>query len=192
MNTHAMEQLVAKDEIIDVINTWSRAISRRDWKLLRACYHVDGLDFHGSVDTDVEGFVAWLVDYHQHISQAIFYNTNTIVEFLDADHAFVETNVLGLQRYTAAAHEARTQFLGPDAPEVELVVQFCGRYLDTFERRDGDWRIAVRRTVYETVDGAEAAGPLPVAGGGLAVASRGADDPLWLARTDAGLGRWAK
>jgi SnoaL-like domain len=183
------ERMAAKDQILDVINTWSRAISRRDWDLLRTCYHVDGMDFHGSVDTGVDGFVEWLTAYHEHISQAIFFNTNSIVEFVDSDHAFVETNVLGLQRYTTAARDARAQFLGPDAAEVELNVQFCGRYLDTFERRAGEWRILVRRTVYETVEGSEARGPLPAEGSGLVVARRDADDPLWQARSQAGLKR---
>lgn len=181
---------MAKDEIVDVINRWSRAISRQNWDLLRSCYHPDGVDHHGAVDAGVDAFIEWLQGYHRHISQAIFFNTNSLLEFAGPEKAFVETNVLGLQRYTTAAQEARAQFLGEAAAEreVELTVQFCGRYLDTFTHRDGQWRIEVRRTVYETVDGAEARGPLPTDADGLVAARPDAHDPLWSARGEAGIG----
>jgi hypothetical protein len=185
-----IRRLIDRQEITDVINLWSRGAQRKDWDLLRSCYHDDGLDLHGSIDGNVDEFVEWMKGYHATITQVMFCNTNTIIEFVDDDHAFVETNCIGFQRYTRDAQDARVAFLGPEYAdkEVEIDMFFAGRYLDQFDRRDGKWRIAKRVVVYEKAEPTEARGPLPGPESGLIVQTRGDDDPLFTERAEAGLG----
>ena len=58
------------------------------------------------------------------------FNTNVLIEFQAKDRAFVETYVLVLQRFT------------------DRRVTASARYLDRFEKRKGEWRVAHRTLVF--------------------------------------------
>ena len=58
------------------------------------------------------------------------FNTNVLIEFRAKDHAFVETYVLVLQRFG------------------DRRVTASARYLDRFEQRKGEWRVAHRTLVF--------------------------------------------
>lgn len=185
-----LQRLVDKDQITDVLYQWSRGVERKDWDLVRACYTEDARDEHGSVNSNVDDFISWMRAYHTHIEHAVFNSTNILIEFIDADRAFVETHGTSMQRYSSAARDARVTFLGDEwrDKEVPVRVHFAGRKLDEFTRRDGKWRIAKRRQVYEMVD-ARPAEPGLAMGEDFLVFRRDADDPLYAARVDAGLNR---
>jgi hypothetical protein len=61
---------------------------------------------------------------------------NVLIE-LHGEAAAVESSFLALQTNAAA-------------PTLETFL--CGRYLDRFERRDGQWRIAERTVVYDWIE----------------------------------------
>src|SRR3546814_5830291 len=98
--------------------------------MLAAAYHADGIDDHGfwkGLGSDFAIFINdMLADPEAGNCQHMV--TNVLIE-LDGDVAFVES-------YVEAVLDAATR---------REVVH--GRYLDRFERRDGDWRIAYRRVV---------------------------------------------
>ncbi|RHW26238.1 nuclear transport factor 2 family protein [Nocardioides immobilis] len=185
-----LDLVLSKEAIRDVIYQWSRGVSRKDWDLVRACYTEDGVDLHGSVNGDVSDFIAWMKEYHAPIEQVIFFSTNILIEFVDHDTAFVETYGTSIQRHDATARAAREQFLGAEwaDKDVPIVIDFAGRKLDTFVRRDGVWRIAVRKQVYEAVH-ARAAEPAMQDSPDFRVSRRDADDALFDARVAAGLDR---
>ena len=58
------------------------------------------------------------------------FNTNVLIEFQSKERAFVETYVLVLQRF-------------PDRR-----VTASARYLDRFEKRNGEWRVVHRTLVF--------------------------------------------
>ena len=58
------------------------------------------------------------------------FNTNVLIEFQAKDRAFVETYVLVLQRFR------------------DKRVTASARYLDRFEKRNGEWRVAHRTLVF--------------------------------------------
>jgi hypothetical protein len=53
-----VEKLIARQEIADVIYRYARGIDRLDFDLVRACYHPDAFDDHGSFAGSVEDFIA--------------------------------------------------------------------------------------------------------------------------------------
>ncbi len=55
-----LQALLDKQEIEEVVLRYCRGIDRRDFDLVRACYHPDARDHHGSFDGTVEEFVAWV------------------------------------------------------------------------------------------------------------------------------------
>ena len=58
------------------------------------------------------------------------FNTNVLIEFESRERAFVETYVLVLQRFA------------------DRRVTASARYLDRFEKRNGEWRVAHRTLVF--------------------------------------------
>jgi len=186
--TEDLRRLVDKDRITDVLMTWNRGVERKDWDLVRACYTEDARDEHGSVNSNVQDFIEWMKSYHAHIEHVVFNATNILIEFADDDHAFVESHGTSMQRYGPEARDARVTFLGAEWADraIPVRVHFAGRKLDQFERRDGIWRIAKRRQVYEMVD-ARPAEPALTLGPDFLVSRRDRTDPLYQARIDAGL-----
>ena len=131
----ALADLLAKQEITEVLYRVSRGTDRGDPDLYASCFHEDGEDFHGLVNGPVAKIVANLskathLVYSQH---AI---TNVLID-LDGDSATVESCF-------DAAHQARRE-------DGRLEDEFIrGRYLDRFERRDGGpWKIARRVVVWD-------------------------------------------
>jgi len=61
---------------------------------------------------------------------SMHFNTNVLIEFQAKDRAFVETYVLVLQRFA------------------DRRVTASARYLDRFEKREGEWRVAHRTLVF--------------------------------------------
>jgi hypothetical protein len=58
----ALDRLLAKTEITDVVARYARGIDRLDMELVRSCYHPSARDDHGTFKGSVEDFVEWLPD----------------------------------------------------------------------------------------------------------------------------------
>jgi hypothetical protein len=88
------------------------------------------------------------------------FNTNVLIEFQSRERAFVETYVLALQRFR------------------DRRVTASARYLDRFEKRDGEWRVAHRTLVFGDLVPEAMAAP-PAFPPGSTVQKHGMDDPLY-------------
>ena len=124
-----LERLVAVQAITDRIYQYSRAVDRLDADLLRDVYWPDGTDDHGIFTGSAPDYVEWVMSFVGAWISTHHDNSNVMVD-LDGDTAFVESHWTGWYRLPH-----------PDG-YVDLVS--CGRYLDRFERRDAEWRIAHR------------------------------------------------
>lgn len=153
----ALANLVAKDEIRDVLMRYSRGVDRLDVEVLRSCYHADSYDDHGHFKGNGHEFATFIVDSlsgrAHHTTHAV---ANVLIEITD------------LEAGTARAESYGLAFLRRAADDEEWLDVFFGRYVDRFERRDGVWRIAHRVVVHDwSVSGALGAGggfPLPMEG----------------------------
>lgn len=128
-----LQRLVDESAIRRLLARYSRAIDRRDYELLRTCYHHDAIDEHGHYDGDVDGFVEFLESRPPAPFEAHFLG-NTLID-LDGDRADAETYCLALRRFPDEAGEQRDRFQHV-------------RYHDRLEKRDGEWRIAHRIVSY--------------------------------------------
>lgn len=129
-------RLLDRQEIERVIHRYCRGIDRRDLALVRACYHDDATDQHGSFFGTADEYVVWvdkLLARYRFTTHALHQIT---VEFGgDPDLAGVET-------YGVSVHRG-----DPAKPHQNLATAF--RYLDRFERRGGSWKIASRIAIGE-------------------------------------------
>jgi hypothetical protein len=131
----ALRDLLAKQEIHELLMRYCRGIDRRDAELLHEVYHSDATDDHGGFKGLAKDFVTWAIEALGRDENTSHYIANELIE-IDGDTAYAES-------YFHAVHR-RTQ---KDGNRVDLIFQ--GRYVDRFECRGGSWRIADRKVVYD-------------------------------------------
>ena len=134
--TDPWEALADKQAIHEVILRYCRGIDRLDMELVRSCYHPGAIDHHTNFEGDVDKFVAWVDEALRRLAGSMHMVGNHLVE-LDGDRARSET-------YCTAFHWA-----GPGSSLENVTTGM--RYVDTFERRDGQWRIAERFALREWI-----------------------------------------
>lgn len=127
----AIEALVAKDEIREVIYAYCDAVDRHDYEYLKSLYHEDGFDDHGHFGSGpVDNFLSFVKGNADVGSiSKVMHNTTNI-------QIWVEGGYAEAQSYVIALHVI------PDESGTPYDLFFMGRYLDKFERRDdGVWKI---------------------------------------------------
>jgi len=129
-----VQYLKDRQAILDVVNRQARGHDRHDVELMNSCFWDDGVDEHGQYVTLGPEYGDWANAAH---SAGFFGHQHNIANHtcdIDGDTAHCETYVIGnlLPRHTPG----RAKYTS-------------ARYVDRFERRNGEWRIAVRRTVIE-------------------------------------------
>lgn len=176
-STSELRRLTDRAEIYDVICKYARAVDRANWELLRSTYHPDAQDDHVEYKGHVDGLIQWLTERFAGVDNSMHFLGNCFIEFVTPDLAFVETYYESRRLRPPSADERKTLARG-DA----VCRQSCGRYLDRFERRRDEWRIAERRVVVETRF-------TSVAMGGerndlITWGTRDRSDPLWSMRAE--------
>jgi hypothetical protein len=123
--------------ISQTIFALARGIDRCDRDLLTTCFWPDATDDHGAYKGAASGFIDWVLvlldDQYEHTQHQI---TNVRVEF-DGDTAYSESCFQAYHRQVSTI-EPR-----------DLIAS--GRYLDRFQRRDNEWRIAHRQVVCDWI-----------------------------------------
>ncbi|MBA4864699.1 nuclear transport factor 2 family protein [Streptomyces sp. PSKA54] len=140
LNEEQLEQLrrdvrYLKDRtaILDCVSRHARGHDRFDADLLTAAYHADGVDEHGHSVNPGPAYANWANKVHAASAELHTHNITTHTCEIDGDTAHCESYVL-------------VALLGHDSSSAQLI---SGRYLDRLERRDGTWKIVVRRSTVE-------------------------------------------
>jgi hypothetical protein len=142
-----LRQMLDKDEILQVMLRYARGVDRGDMELIRQCYHPDAYDDHVEFKGNVEDLITWLADRFKDVDNSTHLIGNCLVEFKDVDTALVETYYNSRRIRPATAKEIERDGL---QPHEEVCRQSWGRYIDRFERRQGEWRVAHRVVVLES------------------------------------------
>lgn len=154
-----LEAMAAKEAIREALLRYCRGIDRRDFDLMRSAYHPDAYDHHGGYNGGVDGLITWAAQRAEAIEQALHVLANVDIR-LSGSTASVETYCLVYQRLA-----------GEPAPGTQTVAR--ARFLDRFECRRGEWRIAHRRVIHESTAIEEPGAPF---GPGFTVARRDRED----------------
>lgn len=131
-----------RQAIFDCINAHARGHDRFDVDLLNAAYHADGVDEHGASSVNKgPDYAAWANTIHAGGSTLCLHNITTHTCDVDGDVAHAESYVL-------------VSLLNPDGKTARFI---NGRYVDRLEKRDGQWRIALRRCTVDVLISGDAA-----------------------------------
>ena len=179
--SEALQRLIDKDEIRDLMARYARGVDRADWDAVRATYHADAYDDHGDYKGGIDGFIAFARSRTGGATQVMHFLGQSLIEFVSPDVAIAET-------YFFTAHtlgpEAQRQY-GAAGNGGPVQLSHYGRYADRVERRAGTWRIAHRVVVFETTR--LALGEVPPIKPDWAQHRRDSQDPVFKLRREAGL-----
>jgi hypothetical protein len=135
-----VQRLLDRAAIEECLLRYTRGLDRHDTELTMSAFHPDALDTHGTFEGGPREVAEWANEQHglrwvahQH------YITNTSVD-IDGDVAHTDTYYFIVLRRNDGSGQ---DFMG-------------GRYVDRFERRAGEWRIARRVVTNEWIGEADA------------------------------------
>jgi hypothetical protein len=130
---NTVRYLKDRQDILDCIQRESRARDRQDAEQIAACWWEDGIDEHGPMTTAMPDYPAKANLGHTTNFNMTSHNiTNHLCE-IDGTTAHCESYVVGGLYWL----DGKTTTIA------------FGRYLDRLEKRNGEWRMAVRRCTIE-------------------------------------------
>ncbi len=128
-----VQSLHDKEAIRECLYRYCRGVDRADEEALRSAYWPDARDRHGAYVGSAEGFIAQALPRLRSGGVGIHQISNILIE-LHGDIAAVESSFFAVQ-------------INVKNPTQETFL--CGRYLDRFEKRRNEWRVADRTVVYD-------------------------------------------
>jgi hypothetical protein len=130
-----LQELVDKEAIRSVLYRYCRAVDRGDAELLATVYHPDATDNHGAYVGPAAGFIEWAVRNGGVLFETIQHSLGTIIIQIEGDVAYSE------------AYFSSPGVMKPGEDGTRMLANLTGRYIDRFECRQGEWRIAQRVVV---------------------------------------------
>lgn len=126
-------ELKDRQDILDCIQRESRGRDRQDVEMVNSCWWEDGVDEHGPIITKAREYAERANQGHRMFFNMTSHNITNHACTIEGDTAHCESYVVGALFW----QDNKT-----------TTVAF-GRYLDRLERRDGKWRLLVRRCTIE-------------------------------------------
>ena len=133
--TNTIENMLDRDQIRCCIARLARGEDRRDASLITASYWSDSVTDYGVFKGSFDEYLAWVVPGADAITNTQHHIGQSHIE-PDGTTAKVETQVISYHRIDFG-----------NSAEHDVVIG--GRYLDIFEKRGDDWRIASRMMLYD-------------------------------------------
>jgi hypothetical protein len=124
-----VQYLKDRQAIEDCIHRHARGHDRFDVAIMTSCYHSDGIDEHGAAVNLGPAYGEWANQVHAQGALMNLHNITTHTCEIDGDTAHAESYVL-------------VGLLNGDGVSARFI---NGRYVDRLEKREGQWKIALRR-----------------------------------------------
>ena len=135
VDPQALRDLLDREAIRECLYRYCRGIDRLDEAALRSAYWPDGTDHHGAYQGSASGFIEMALVKLRNAGRMVHQISNILIE-LRGSVAAVESSFLAFQ-----------QDLDAQGQPVQTLL--LGRYVDRFEQREGQWRVAARTVVYD-------------------------------------------
>ena len=127
--SNTLESLIAKQDITELIYLYMRGLDRWDAELLHSLFHQDAWCEYGFMNGGAGAFIDYCMEALAGHEANHHFVGNILID-VDGDEAFGEV-------YFNAYHKIR----GDEGFEDMII---AGRYLDRYQRRQGQWKFAYR------------------------------------------------
>ena len=150
-------ELIARQKCYDVLTRYCRALYRADVDLMRSVYWEDGIDDHGVFKGNAHEFSDFIIKEIQNWFEVTVHSISNV-------HMEYYGDVMCTESYLTAYHkvigekekieavqgsEYYSRLNLAEVGDTHHVFFYGGRYVDRLEKRDGEWRIALRRVVMD-------------------------------------------
>tara|TARA_B100000767_G_scaffold60488_1_gene56319 strand:+ start:1370 stop:1927 length:558 start_codon:yes stop_codon:yes gene_type:complete len=133
-----LQVILDRHEIHDLAMRYCRACDRMDESMMRSIFHENAYIEYGFFNGLAPEFVGWVIKHFKTHYVHSFHSISNEYVVLKGEEAFGELYAIIHSRIKIE-----------DSVEDSII---GGRYLDDYERREGEWRIAHRRFVLDWVD----------------------------------------
>ena len=148
-----IQELLDRQKCYDVLTRYCRALDRADVDLMRSVYWEDGMDDHGVFKGNAHEFADFIIEEIQKWFEVTMHAICNIHMEYHGDIMYTESYLIAYHKVKAdkekiVAVQGPSYFAklsGEDAQAKHHVFLYGGRYIDRLEKRDGEWRIALRR-----------------------------------------------
>ncbi|MEL7102841.1 MAG: nuclear transport factor 2 family protein [Pseudomonadota bacterium] len=123
-----------REAIRDVLYKYCQAVDRGDRELMLSCYHPNATDDHGFFAGPATDFIDYVLPQLAKLEHSVHSLSNPQIQ-LDGNFAHTQTQWSVIHR--VKRRTSMTDFWHQ------------GRYLDVFEKRNGDWKILKRIAVID-------------------------------------------
>ena len=153
-----IEDLINRRDIYAVLTRYSRALDRCDVELMKSVYWPDGTDSHGVFDGNAAEFAEFIVREIQNWFEVTMHAIMNVHMEIKGDHAATETYLFAYHKVRAEKADSifgsryMQMFKGQGLDPAHHHFYYGGRYLDYFERRNGEWRILRRQVIMDWND----------------------------------------
>jgi len=135
-----IEELLAREHIRNVIYRYCIAIDGRDWDGVRACFAPDATVSHGAYNGPADKFLGFAINILEQMTETVHLLGGIAIEFEDG---LAKTNA----PFTSFHHiPGKYDKVGPvvtDGVDTDWIS--AGRYRDTLQCFDGEWKIINRQ-----------------------------------------------
>lgn len=128
-----VQMLKDRQSILDCIYRYCRGLDRHDDDLLRSAFHPDAIDNHGAWVGGMDEFIPWA--NHEVHNNFRAHSHNITCHFAD-----IEGDVAHTESYVIFALHKK---------DGSVVNVGGGRYVDRFDKRNGEWKISLRRLIVD-------------------------------------------
>lgn len=160
-----MQEVRDRQAILDCIKRNSRGNDRFDVELITSSYHPDGVHELGEKHISGREYGEHANHAHDALFDGNLHNVTMHMCEIDRDVAHAESYNIGL-------------FMDKGSETARIL---AGRYLDRLEKRDGEWRIVLRRATVEIALEGKALLPMgkPMPGSAYLKGNRDRSDPSY-------------
>ncbi len=140
----AVEELMARERIRDVVYRYCTGVDHRDWALVRSCFDDGAVHRHGAFTGGTDDFVAFAQYVLSGMPATVHMIGNVAID-RDGDSASVASKFVAYHHINADAGDASP--VETHGRRTDWIV--AGRYIDNFVRRNEVWRIAERTAFHD-------------------------------------------
>lgn len=128
-----LRQLLDREAIRECVHAYCRGVDRRDEEALRSAFWPDAMAYGGAAAGFIKSALRMLKE-----APRMVHMIGNISIVLKGDSAAVESYFQAFQHDRDPAGQSRATLL-------------CGRYVDRFEKRGDEWRVALRTGVFDWI-----------------------------------------
>lgn len=152
-----LQEIVDRKRIYDVLTRYCRALDRCDVALMRSVYWDDARDDHGVFNGGAQEFAEFIIREIQNWFDVTMHAIMNVHMEFDGTVACTESYLFAYHKVRGEKRKIEeifgstylSQFDWSKVDGVPHVFFYGGRYVDRFEKRGGEWKIAHRQVVMD-------------------------------------------